>query len=150
MTTTNGTRALMACRQARITLALSFGNLTATAIYARRLGLPMHILAAGTHDRAGLEDLIAAGAFLDAMGLSHPLVGLWREARLDLPRALTRTENGRRLNSLGWVQDIEDAARLDICRLVLRATESASDPPCRELRPLPLEEHSQQNNENRK
>src|SRR5262249_14867735 len=59
MTTTNGTRALSACRGATHTFAASFLNLGASA-KAVRLTESMQVLVvcSGTHDQAAYEDLL--------------------------------------------------------------------------------------------
>src|SRR5580698_6488873 len=61
-TTTNGTRALRACANAKIVLASSFLNLAATAKYLNQ-SAPEEILlvCAGTGEGVALEDVLAAG-----------------------------------------------------------------------------------------
>ena len=111
MTTTNGTKALRACAQARTVLIGSFLNLRTTAelIAAEH---PAHLLlvCSGTHDQAAYEDVLAAGALCDFIWpkYMHGAVAdsavmarsLFRLERADLPEALARSRNGRRLLGL--------------------------------------------------
>ena len=67
-TTTNGTRALRACVGAKTVLAASFLNLTATAEFLRRNNFENILLVcAGTGENPADEDIIAAGALVDAL-----------------------------------------------------------------------------------
>jgi 2-phosphosulfolactate phosphatase len=66
MSTTNGTRALRACRGARETLAASFLNLSATTEAIRRAGSPnLLLVCSGTLQQAAYEDVLGAGALCD-------------------------------------------------------------------------------------
>jgi 2-phosphosulfolactate phosphatase len=108
MTTTNGTRALRACRGARLTLPAAFLNLGAVA-RALRDDPPARliIICSGTYEEAALEDTLAAGALCDrlwpayAAGHVADSAHMARElhARLgaDLPAAIALARNGRRL-----------------------------------------------------
>ena len=122
MTTTNGTRALHACARARLVLIGSFLNLTATVQYLREtLGdstalssgvLPepgsapaVLLVCGGTFERAAYEDTLCAGAVCDAIWADVKEAGdsgllartIYRGARNELLRALSESENGRRL-----------------------------------------------------
>jgi len=70
-TTTNGTAAIDACRDAREVLVGAVANRTAVAAAARRLalaagGADVHLVCAGTDGIETREDLLGAGAILDA------------------------------------------------------------------------------------
>ncbi len=67
-TTTNGTRALRACAGAKMVLAASFLNLTATAKFIQKKQ-PSQVLlvCAGTREIIATEDLLAAGALADML-----------------------------------------------------------------------------------
>ena len=68
MTTSNGTRALDACRGAAEVVATSFANLDATASWIRERRLPQLVLVcAGTLDHGSLEDTLGAGALVDRL-----------------------------------------------------------------------------------
>jgi 2-phosphosulfolactate phosphatase len=107
MTTTNGTRALQACRGARRVLAGAFANLGALAamINSER---PAHLLlvGAGTFEGAAYEDTLAAGALSDLVWgrFPHPddsaqiAREIYRAAGSDLAGAVERhSRNARRL-----------------------------------------------------
>ena len=67
-TTTNGTRALRACANAKTVLAASFLNLTATAEFIRQLHpAQVSLVCAGTCEDAALEDVLAAGALCESL-----------------------------------------------------------------------------------
>jgi 2-phosphosulfolactate phosphatase len=65
-TTTNGTRALRACARAKIVLAASFLNLTATAEFLRGEN-EILLVCAGTGDAIADEDVLAAGALAELL-----------------------------------------------------------------------------------
>ena len=68
MTTTNGTRALQACRGARRLLVGSFLNLGAVTDWLARDGTErLLIVCSGTHEEAAYEDVLGAGALCDAV-----------------------------------------------------------------------------------
>ena len=69
MTTTNGTRALLAANNAAVLVAGCMLNATAVADQARHSGLDVTLLCAGTRGRFSLDDVITAGA------IAHSLVG---------------------------------------------------------------------------
>jgi len=124
MTTTNGTRALNAVSPARIVLAASFLNLSATAA-ALRLAQPGQVLlvCAGTGNGASHEDTLAAGALalkltrLASCELDDATLmaqALFETHQSDLQRALTLGSNGRRLAADPALrEDIAFCARLD-------------------------------------
>ena len=67
-TTTNGTRALNACRSAQTVLAGSFLNLDATARFLLEHSAEEIVLVcAGTGHESALEDVLAAGALCDRL-----------------------------------------------------------------------------------
>jgi 2-phosphosulfolactate phosphatase len=116
-TTTNGTRALQACAQAKLVLAASFLNLQATAEFLQAQK-PAEILlvCAGTGHDVADEDVLAAGALaelLTARGDARPTLmpptevalNQWQAAKVDLLAALGRTKNGQRLLALPDLHD---------------------------------------------
>ncbi|HEV8542735.1 MAG TPA: 2-phosphosulfolactate phosphatase [Verrucomicrobiae bacterium] len=116
MTTTNGTRALQACRGASETLAGSFLNLGAVARRIReRNPDELLLVCSGTNDEAALEDALAAGGLAE---LLWPVFGdahvadsariartLFQQARSDLPGALSQARNGQRLLGIAELRD---------------------------------------------
>lgn len=130
MTTTNGTRALQACRMAQQVAVGSFLNLTATVRWTvetqrKRLAL----VCAGTGEEAALEDTLAAGAFCDALvsaGLDSSLsdsaeiaLRAYRHSHDCLPAALNRARNARRLLAdVDLQKDVEVCLHRDVHELV--------------------------------
>jgi 2-phosphosulfolactate phosphatase len=139
-TTTNGTAAMLMCRQARRVLIGSFVNIT--ELWKRlRFDQPIHLVCAGTESKITREDVLCAGAIADRM-LSVGAVGeaelndeariacdAWRESMQGpdvqdlgaseiLARTLRETRGGRNLIALGLERDIDAAAQIDKIRLV--------------------------------
>ena len=108
MTTTNGTRALKACMPARLVLAASFLNLSATAKFIESI-YPAQLLlvCSGTHEEAAYEDVLGAGALCaqlraryaeDTMADSACMARrLYEIEQKDLSAAIAQSRNGRRL-----------------------------------------------------
>ncbi|MBI2825283.1 MAG: 2-phosphosulfolactate phosphatase [Planctomycetia bacterium] len=141
-TTTNGTRALERCRQAKRVLLGAFVNLRAVARCLRSTD-HVRLLCAGTEGEITREDVLAAGA------IAHRLVtpdapltaGAWSRCELDdqarialdawqatlppaelpfteaaqawLVRALEASRGGRNLVAVGLARDIADCAAAD-------------------------------------
>jgi len=142
MTTTNGTRAMMLCRQAKRVLIGAFVN--ASAVASALLGeQQVHILCAGTQGEITREDVLLAGRVADALlcelSGSEPdqndSCRIARESYLNLlaanhveslkgadaaaresaalARELRHSQGGRNLIDVGLDYDIEVAARVD-------------------------------------
>jgi 2-phosphosulfolactate phosphatase len=127
VTTTNGTRALLACQGAGAVFAACAANLTVAAERARealeRVG-DVLIVCAGRGGAFSLDDAYCAGRLAEAtLGGRRPRRGLNDAgiASLDLvrrygerwERPLTYSRAGRELIRLGFRDDVLDAARLD-------------------------------------
>jgi 2-phosphosulfolactate phosphatase len=127
VTTTNGTRALLACQGAGAVFAACAANLTVAAERARealeRDG-DVLIVCAGRGGAFSLDDAYGAGRLAEAtLGGRRPRRGLNDAgiASLDLvrrygerwERPLTYSRAGRELIRLGFRDDVLDAARLD-------------------------------------
>lgn len=122
-TTTNGTLAFAACRNARYLLAGSFLNLSATAQHLARVAPPRVVLVcAGTGDAAAFEDCLGAGALCHALRALAPSVVLADSAgiaadvytanRGQLGAAPGKSANARRLlASAGLAADVDDCLR---------------------------------------
>ena len=133
-TTTNGTRALRACEGAKMVLAGSFLNLTATAEFIRRKHFENVLLVcAGTHENSALEDVLAAGAFYELLdapltpflsplgrgeGVQRTGEGfvemsdsaelarrVWAQAKSDLAGAVCGSQNARWLLAIPELRD---------------------------------------------
>jgi len=130
MTTTNGTRALRACSQAKRVLAGSFLNLQATSDFIQRDNpAQLLLVCSGTHEEAAYEDVLAAGALCDLLWPAYSsgtvsdsaqmARSLYRLEHADLAAALGRSRNGRRLLSLPELQeDVAYCAQRDILGVV--------------------------------
>jgi 2-phosphosulfolactate phosphatase len=130
MTTTNGTRALRACANARSTVIGSFLNLSATAqaIHSSNPG-QLLLVCSGTLDQAAYEDVLGAGALCDLLWARYGegLVSdsarmardLFRQSRNDLSGAVSQARNARRLLSKPELEaDVAFCLRCDSFPLV--------------------------------
>jgi len=129
MTTTNGTRALRACAEAKLVLIGALLNLQALAdeIRARK---PQRLLlvCAGTAEEAAYEDALAAGGLCDglwnefgadASDSAWMARRLFQQARADLTAALGASRNGRRLLAIPELAaDVAACACLDAVPLI--------------------------------
>jgi 2-phosphosulfolactate phosphatase len=142
MTTTNGTRAILASLDAERVLVAAFSNLMATTAFLRHsmTTKDVHIVCAGTDGRISLEDSIFAGALASDLRVSHRygeaswsfgndeaeiVCGLWGSVPLDAPMdptefaaTLGQGRGGRRVREIGLAADIVEAARIDRFPLV--------------------------------
>ncbi len=134
MTTTNGTRAMLRCQDARRVLVGAFVNFSAVC-EALRGEADVDLLCAGTDNQVTREDVLFAGAVVDDMvqtaaAASNPaplelndqaLIALdaWRAARDDLRQStelidrLRSSRGGRNLIDIGHEHDIAIAADID-------------------------------------
>jgi 2-phosphosulfolactate phosphatase len=129
-TTTNGTRALRACADAKIVLAGAFLNLSATANFLRRQKVETVVLVcAGTGENTALEDVLAAGALCEALAQAKKRPVLSDSARIALAtfqrsksrlvRVIRESKNARRLLAMPELRkDVEFCLRRDIFDLV--------------------------------
>ena len=141
-TTTNGTAAIAACPRAAAILVGCLVNRTAVARVAASLAAgavppaPVHLVCAGTDGMPTDEDLLGAGAILDAAGpAAVPLMdagalealGRWHDTVAGaadtgpaLVAALERSQGGRNLLAIGMGDDIPLAAAVDTSAVVPR------------------------------
>ena len=123
MSTTNGTRAIVAARDARAVFTGALVNASAVAAAVAAVGNDVSLLCAGTGGEVALEDVLGAGAVTDALNQRTPFRAesdtallarrLYREAAGDLRAALMESRGGRNVIAAGLLPDIEFAARLD-------------------------------------
>lgn len=124
-TTTNGTAALLHAATTADTVVV--GCLANRAAVCGALAgdpRPVHILCAGTRGGVSLDDLIAAGAFVERL-MTHgrPLseddssrvaLRAWEDASASgVEAALLQTRGGRNLAAVGLDADVEWCARVD-------------------------------------
>ena len=143
-TTTNGTAAVAACPRAEAILVGALVNRRAVAARAIELALtgsgaprPIHLVCAGTDGAVTEEDILAAGAILDAAGATR-LDATAAAARerfretirgatdpcIPLAAALADSRGGRNLLAIGMGADIGDAAAIDTIPVVPRLDRS--------------------------
>jgi 2-phosphosulfolactate phosphatase len=148
MSTTNGTRAILAARGARTTLTGAIVNAGAVAEALWRVaGAEGNVVlqCSGTNANVAAEDVIGAGAVLHALrphgrvtlasDVAQIAEDLFAANRSDLGGALRTTLGGRNVLAARLEPDIDFAARLDAIDAVGEV--SASDPPVvRRFRPL--------------
>jgi 2-phosphosulfolactate phosphatase len=126
-TTTNGTAALhhAAHHGASRILIGCLNNLRSAAALAAQSNLPIHILCAGTHGAPSFDDMLCAGAFLEALeshGFRTPdsgsdqtlaCIAAWRHARMSGIHASLMRSTGTALANLGFRADVADCAAID-------------------------------------
>jgi len=129
-TTTNGTRALRACAGAKMVLAASFLNLSATAKFLAEKDFEnVLVVCAGTGERTALEDVLAAGALCESLlegkagaelsDSAQMALAAWRQTKEDLAGAVSESENARRLLGIPELkEDVEFCLQRDVFDLV--------------------------------
>jgi 2-phosphosulfolactate phosphatase len=152
ITTTNGTAALAACAAAREVLVGAIVNRSAVAAVARRLAEAggigrVHLVCAGTDGLVSAEDVLAAGAILDAAARAPAAAddlldtaalaareGFRRLAAArpaDVPAALERafaaSPGGANLVALGMADDLGRCARIDALDLAPRLDRASGE-----------------------
>lgn len=128
MSTSNGTRAIVAARSAPLVLCGSLLNAFAVAQALKTGGRDVTLLCSGTGGEPAKEDSIGAGAVIDALQKLGPCEvdgevaimakALFDEAADDLPAALSATPGGENVIRVGLKDDITFAARLDVFNVV--------------------------------
>ncbi len=140
MTTTNGTRAILACQEAERVYIASFGNLRAISdelivqFLKKDHGHPVHIVCAGTEGHVSLEDVLLAGALVRnitdittksvasaaSLGNDEALIAVshWLAAaqafRISpLGELLKLGRGGQNVQRIGLAKDIAVAAEID-------------------------------------
>ncbi len=128
MTTTNGTRAILASVDADRVLIGSFLNLAATVRVLSKERRPIHLVASGTNGLVSFEDSLLAGALAHSLRATHRPIGndeavlaelAWIAAKSEsLVDVLGRGTGGRRVREIGLAADIVVAADVDRIDLV--------------------------------
>lgn len=128
LTTTNGTRAIMAVMSSRRLLVASFLNLSST-IAAISTERQLQIVCAGTNGEVSFEDVLLAGALVDRLvgadaadsesridDSARIAWSVWSQAVASdqpLGQTLRLSLGGRNLIAAGYDADIERCARID-------------------------------------
>src|SRR5688500_12108117 len=119
MCTTNGTRALLAAREAAVLFIGAIVDASAVAAALRATGRNVTLLCAGTNGEVAMEDVIGAGAVLAVLDakasndVALMAMRLFDASRNDLRDALRQTAGGRNVIDAKLDADIDFAARLD-------------------------------------
>jgi 2-phosphosulfolactate phosphatase len=128
MTTTNGTRAILASLEAEHVGIAAMINAMGSIRWAASWNLPVHVVCAGTDGLVSLEDTQLAGEIANRLNLlcGYPLgndgaliaEGVFRDSirsqrEESIPRSvlIARGRGGRRVREIGLQKDIEAAAR---------------------------------------
>jgi 2-phosphosulfolactate phosphatase len=130
MSTTNGTRALVAAQSAPVIFAAALLNVSVTARAVWKEGRDVTLLCSGTQGAFSLEDALGAGAVIDSAiqiveaaplrDAANLALDAWKTARNDLPATLRRGQGGHNIIAAGLEPDIDFAARLDVFDIVAR------------------------------
>jgi 2-phosphosulfolactate phosphatase len=131
-TTTNGTKAMLACARADKVLLAAFSNLSAiTSSTAQESTL--NIICSGTNGEITLEDVLLAGAIVHSR-IAQPLAGVNDQATLalnaweeiiasDVPATslldkMKESRGGRNLLQVDKVADVQFAANIDTTSMI--------------------------------
>lgn len=128
LTTSNGTRALLAARTAAVVGVAAFANLTAAADWALGHGRNVVVVCAGELGGRALEDEICAGLLVDRLLANVPratpgpaaaaAVEAARSYAKDLARLAEAAPHARRLAAKGRGPDVAACLTLDASSLV--------------------------------
>lgn len=129
MTTTNGTRAILASREARRVIVAAFVNLRSTVKLLAEDGGPVYVVCSGTDGRISLEDALLAGALVESLedlgwavanDEAEMAATLWYDTDYriaeegdPLTNFLAVGRGGKRVVELGFNADLDAAARID-------------------------------------
>ena len=124
MTTTNGTRAILKARDARMLFAGAFLNATAVARAARQNGENIAILCAGTAGKFSLDDILCSGAIISRLlaidpkqyldDLARTALTLYTSYRDDLRGSLAGSQHVEYLRKLGMEEDVTYCLQEDV------------------------------------
>ncbi|MEL7237349.1 MAG: 2-phosphosulfolactate phosphatase [Planctomycetota bacterium] len=119
MTTTNGTRAILATQGAAEVFTVAMVNLSATCKHVRSLGRDVTIVAAGTDGQATEEDTLVAYVVKSGLRQTTDAVSL-AFVHAELMDAMCRSRGGKNLVEAGYTADIDVASRPDLYPVVAR------------------------------
>ncbi|MGE5508805.1 MAG: 2-phosphosulfolactate phosphatase [Chitinophagales bacterium] len=130
LTTTNGTRLLALCQEAREVVLAALVNAGAVARWLAGRPERVVVACAGRVGGFSLEDTVCAGLIVRRLGpgwqptaRAAAAVGLYGLYRDQLVRALGESPHGRYLADIGLGADLADCARVDRYALVPRRRE---------------------------
>jgi 2-phosphosulfolactate phosphatase len=125
MSTTNGTRAIVAARSAPLVLAGALVNAAAVARRCATEARDVTLLCAGTNGAIAMEDVLGAGAVIArlpdarlASDSARIALRLFDSQSRKLPDALRDSAGGRNVIAATLARDIDFAAQLDAFEIV--------------------------------
>ena len=138
MATTNGTRALLkAAATGKPVRPVCARNASATLCASLHDGVRVGILCAGLYGRGALDDTACAGLLVELLlregkaeleDGAHMALAVWRSAKGDLLKLLSRSVHGKKLASLGFEKDIAYAADVDVSGTVVELAKLKGKP----------------------
>lgn len=130
MSTTNGTRAILAAGASSHVFAGALVNAKAVACAVMKIGRPVTLLCAGTDGRVAIEDVAGAAAVLEAMQSIHPVTSigdatllaqhLFNRDKTELFFLLGSSQGGQNIYRAGLEKDVKFASRLNAIDIVPR------------------------------
>ena len=133
MSTTNGTKAIVAAKAAKLVLTGALVNAAAVAGKVFEAGADATLLCSGSDGRPSIEDLLGAGAVLQAIRTRTPVEPdgdlarvadrLFSACKDDLPATLADGYGGHNIRRVHLDGDITFAARLDVLDAVGRVVD---------------------------
>ena len=137
LSTTNGTRAFIAARTAKLLLAGALVNAASVARLLVRANLNVTLCCAGTEGQLSIEDLLGAGSVIHELSQLVPIalssdsailaLGHFRERRDRLQETLFDTQAGRNIRAVKLDADIDYCASLNRLNVVGVVNASGSD-----------------------
>jgi 2-phosphosulfolactate phosphatase len=134
MSTTNGTRAIVAAKSAALLLTGALVNAEAVAKRAFAEGRDITLLCSGSDGQSSMEDLLGTGAVIDALqqlgqvdlenDVARVAVKLFGACRDSLPAVLRDTYGGHNIRRVHLDADIAFAARLNVLEVVGRVMDA--------------------------
>jgi 2-phosphosulfolactate phosphatase len=128
MSTTNGTRAIAAAKEAKTLFVAALVNAAAAATALITSSLDVTLLCAGTDGAIALEDVLGAGAVIDEMirqtsvelASDSAMIAhrLFQSSRSNLLEPLQSAAGGRNVIAAGLPDDVAFAARLNVFDIV--------------------------------
>ncbi|MES3032783.1 MAG: 2-phosphosulfolactate phosphatase [Gemmatimonadota bacterium] len=138
LTTTNGTRALLAAEDAKVVYVAGYANFSVTLQRlqaALDTGHDVAIVCASREGQPSLEDSACAGRFAQALRAANAALTVNDAAQMcellavqfgdDLVRLFGASEHGRALRAAGFVADLEACAAIDRYPVVAEYSERA-------------------------
>jgi 2-phosphosulfolactate phosphatase len=127
LTTTNGTKALLASEDAKAVYVASYANFSLTLSRlqtALDTGHQVSIICAGSEGTVSLEDSACAGRYVAALCATHPTVAINDAAQMcqllstkygdDVRTLFSDAEHGRSLQAAGFEADLMACGTLDV------------------------------------